>query len=291
MPEHTPELITLSGVVVVVLVNTLSEHKTWAWMRMVQGPAVLKDIPGMCFAKVMGSGHGGGFGIRPSATHQGLITMFDHADHAKAFLAGPVVQGYRERAGDFWTGTLEVLTARGQWDGQAWGATSSTQLGFESDAANDPSDPRPLAALTRASIRPAKAMAFWRNAPATQAAMQQASGCTLAMGLGEAPLVRQCTFSLWKDTPSMLEYAHQGAHQQAIEAAYKHRYFSESLFVRMRLLQQDGHWPAPSQIATSNLNEDAADEADTTDKSDTQDRATVEAEHLHEPMHGKGTAS
>ena len=92
MPENTSELITLSGVVVVVLVNTLSEHKTWAWMRMVQGPTALREIPGLCFAKVMGSGHGGGFGLRPSATHQGLITMFDHADQAQAFLAGPVVQ-------------------------------------------------------------------------------------------------------------------------------------------------------------------------------------------------------
>ena len=134
-------------------------------------------------------------------------------------------------------------------------------------------------------------MAFWRNAPATQAAMQQASGCTLAMGLGEAPLVRQCTFSLWKDTSSMLEYAHQGAHQQAIEAAYKHRYFSESLFVRMRLLHQDGSWPAPSQIATSNLNEELADDAETTDRADTQERATADAEHAHEHMHGKGTIS
>lgn len=33
-----PDLITLSGVVVVVLVNTLREQKAWAWMRLVQGP-------------------------------------------------------------------------------------------------------------------------------------------------------------------------------------------------------------------------------------------------------------
>lgn len=286
MPENTPELITLSGVVVVVLVNTLSEHRTWAWMRMVQGPTALRDIPGLCFAKVMGSGHGGGFGLRPSASHQGLITMFDHADQARAFLEGPVVQGYRERASEFWSGVLEVLSARGQWDGQAWGPTPAVQLGFQTAAANDPGDPRPLAALTRASIRPAKAMAFWRNAPATQAAMQHASGCTLAMGLGEAPLVRQCTFSLWQDTESMLNYAHQGAHQAAIEAAYKHRYFSESLFVRMRLLQQDGHWPPPSQISTSNLNDgDGEDSPPPADRAaDTNERRSTEVAQLH----GKG---
>jgi hypothetical protein len=253
MVTALPGLITLTGVVAVVLVNVRRQHQTWAWMRLVQGPAALKDTPGLMFSKVMGSGAGGGFGLRPSPSHQGLVTLFDHADQARAFLAGAVVGAYRERATDFWTGLLEVESARGSWDGQAWGATQSTQLGAHGSAANDDDDQaqdnRPLAALTRASIRPARAMDFWRNAPATQSAMQTARGCTLAMGLGEAPLFRQCTFSLWKDTPAMLEYAHQGAHQQAIEAAYRHHYFSESLFVRMRLLEHHGRWPAPHRVA------------------------------------------
>ena len=62
MAETTPDVITLSGVVVVVLVNYLREHQAWGWMRMVQGSASLKGVPGVVFAKVMGSGHGGGFG-------------------------------------------------------------------------------------------------------------------------------------------------------------------------------------------------------------------------------------
>jgi hypothetical protein len=54
--------------------------------------------------------------------------------------------------------------------------------------------------------------------------------------------VRQCTFSLWQDTAAMLQYAHQGAHQTASAAAYKHQFFSESLFVRMQVLQMSGLW-------------------------------------------------
>jgi spheroidene monooxygenase len=76
------------------------------------------------------------------------------------------------------------------------------------------------------------------------------------MGLGEAPLVRQCTFSLWDDTQSMVAYAHQGAHKLAIAAAAKHDYFSESMFARMRVLAMSGIWhgrqfggaPVPVQI-------------------------------------------
>ena len=40
----------------------------------------------------------------------------------------------------------------------------------------------------------------------------------------------------------MLQYAHQGAHQVASAAAYKHQFFSESLFVRMQVLQMAGVW-------------------------------------------------
>lgn len=250
MTSPPDNLIKLSGVAVVVLVNMKRAHQSWAWLRLAQGAGALKDTPGLMFCKVMGSGAGGGFGIRPSPSHQGLITLFDHADHARAFLASPLLNNYRDRAAQFWAGLLEVESARGLWDGHAWGTTPETQLGSHGIAANDGNmrfDKRPLAAITRASIRPAKAMAFWRNAPAAQSAMQHARGCTLAIGLGEAPLVRQCTFSLWEDTPAMLAYAHQGAHQQAIEAAHKHQYFSESMFVRMRLVESQGDWPSPTE--------------------------------------------
>jgi spheroidene monooxygenase len=99
-----------------------------------------------------------------------------------------------------------------------------------------------VAALTRGSIRPAKAVSFWRYSPPAQADLSHASGCQLAMGLGEAPLVRQCTFTLWDDTESMLAYAHRGAHKLAIAAAAKHDFFSESMFARMRVLSMSGTW-------------------------------------------------
>jgi spheroidene monooxygenase len=44
----------------------------------------------------------------------------------------------------------------------------------------------------------------------------------------------------------MLAYAHQGAHQVASAAAYKHQFFSESLFVRMQVLQMAGVWQGRS---------------------------------------------
>jgi spheroidene monooxygenase len=226
----------LSGVVVVLLADFLRQHQGWGWMRLVAGATPYKQVPGRTMAKVMGSGHGGGFSLRPSATHQGLICTFTHLDLALDFLQSPSVQAYRSRARECWAGVLSVQSARGHWDKQAWQASSPQSWGEHEQAKG------PFAVLTRASIVPTKAMAFWRYAPAAQADLDQAPGCLLAMGLGEAPLVRQCTFSLWQDTASMLQYAHQGAHQQASAAAYKHQFFSESLFVRMQVQHMAGVW-------------------------------------------------
>lgn len=226
----------LSGVVVVVLADFLRQHRGWGWLRLVAGSTPYKNVPGLTSVKVMGSGHGGGFSLRPSASHQGLICTFTHADLAFKFIDSSWVQAYRDRASEFWCGVLTVQSARGFWDKQAWLPTTQEAHDAEPDFEG------PLAVLTRASILPSKAMAFWRYAPAAQAELNQTDGCLLSMGLGEAPLVRQCTFSLWRDTAAMSQFAHRGAHQLASAAAYKHEFFSESMFVRMRVLQMSGAW-------------------------------------------------
>jgi hypothetical protein len=244
MDAHTAHREPLSGVVVVLLADFLRQHQGWSWLRLVAGATPYKDVPGLTMAKVMGSGHGGGFSLRPSATHQGLICTFSHLDLALKFLDSPAVQAYRSRARECWLGVLSVQSARGHWDKQAWQSSTPESLGSQVD--NEQAPKPPFAVLTRASIVPTKAMAFWRYAPAAQADLGQAPGCLLAMGLGEAPLVRQCTFSLWQDTAAMLQYARQGAHQVASAAAYKHQFFSESLFVRMQVLQMAGVWQGRS---------------------------------------------
>lgn len=234
--QTEPALQTaVSGVVVVLLVDLLKNHRSWGWMRLAQGVSQLRLVPGALFCKVMGSGHDGGFGLRPSSTHQGLIIVFDHPDNAQAFLQSELVQQYKVNAREWWSGLLRITSSRGLWNQVAWQPS-------EDDSVMHALADAPVATITRASIRPASTMAFWRHAPPAQADLVRAPGCLLAMGLGEAPLVRQCTFSVWRNTQSMLDYSQRGAHQVAIQAAYKHQFFSESMFVRMQVLSMAGVW-------------------------------------------------
>ncbi|MDI9330461.1 MAG: spheroidene monooxygenase [Alphaproteobacteria bacterium] len=177
-------------------------------------------MPGLRFAKVMGSGLGGGFSLRPSATHQGILVNFENWDHARQFMQGPWVASVRERARESWVGVMSVQSSRGHWDQQEWQPTTDAAVQGSPEQTSSA-----LAVLTRASIRAAKAMAFWRYAPAAQRDLDRADGCQLAMGLGETPLLRQCTFSVWREAAAMRAYAHHDAHQLAIQAAYKHEFF------------------------------------------------------------------
>jgi spheroidene monooxygenase len=99
-----------------------------------------------------------------------------------------------------------------------------------------------VAALTRGSIRPLRAASFWRMAPAAQRAVEGADGCRLGVGLGEAPLLRQATFSIWDSVAAMEAYARHGAHLDAIKAAREVGHFSESMFVRFIPAGLQGHW-------------------------------------------------
>lgn len=47
MNAPDPVAAALSGVVVVILVDYLRENQAWGWMRLVQGSAVLRDVPGL----------------------------------------------------------------------------------------------------------------------------------------------------------------------------------------------------------------------------------------------------
>jgi hypothetical protein len=218
-------------VVVLLLADIAPSSRLWGWTRIVKGPQALQYIPGLLFSKVLGSGYEGGFGLRPSPSRQGLFGLFDSLASAQAFIASSsVIQTYQERSDEFCWALLKTWSCRGSWDGQSLNVCAAQPIRG------------PVAALTRASIKLAKAPAFWKHAPPSQNALADAKGCQLAVGLGEAPFVRQATFSIWDSVSDMNAYARSGSHLEAIQAAAENDYFSESMFARFVPLQVQGQW-------------------------------------------------
>ena len=226
----SPHALQRDDVIVLLLADMAPGARLWGWSRIVVRGWPLRAVPGLRFARALGSGQDGGFGLRPSLARQGLLAVFDGEDAADAFLAGEVVDAYRAHAAELCLLKLRATSCRGSWGGQSIGVSAKVE------------PRRPVAALTRASIRPLQAMRFWRRSPPAEAALAQAQGCLLAVGLGEAPLLRQATFSVWESQAAMDAYARSGAHLQAIRASLQGGWFSESMFVRFVPLRIAGTW-------------------------------------------------
>jgi spheroidene monooxygenase len=224
---------TADDVVVLVLIDLAPGSLLWGWSRVIFGNRVLRNVRGLRFAKAMGSGEDGGFGLWPSATRQSLLAVFDGEPAAADFLAAsPTMAAYRAHARECCVAVLRATSSRGCWGGSSIAVT----------AAPEAAGAAPVAALTRASIRLSRAWKFWRHSPASEHALGQAIGCRLAAGMGEAPLLRQATFSVWDRQADMDAYARSGPHLDAIRAAQREGYFSESMFVRFKVLRLEGRF-------------------------------------------------
>jgi heme-degrading monooxygenase HmoA len=229
--SNTPQADVDQQTAVLLLADIADASRLWGWSRIVRGPRALQGIPGLLFSKVLGSGFEGGFDLRPSRSRQGVFALFESFQTAQDFIAhSPLVHAYQNRSNEFCCVTLKTCSCRGSWDGISLQVTT------------DPPLHGPVAALTRASIKFNKAHAFWRHAPPSQTALDDVDGCRLAVGLGEAPFFRQATFSIWDSVSDMNAYARTGSHLEAIKAAQKHGYFSESMFARFVPLKVQGQW-------------------------------------------------
>ncbi len=212
-------------VAVVVLAQFPWTQTHWAYSRFAANPLRQRSVKGLVFFRQLGCGYEGGFGLRPSFTRQGLFLVFSDPRAAGEFIqASDWIESYRLRSSELLYIELHAFAAKGSWAGFRLQPTRPP-----------PASNQPLVTLTRASIRPSKAFKFWRDAAPAHRQIETARGCELACGIGEAPLLRQATISLWKDQTALTQYARSGAHQRAIEQSDSGHYFSEALFARFEL--------------------------------------------------------
>ncbi len=156
------------------------------------------------FAKLLGTGDGRTFTVRDADPHHwGVLATWDRSADADAFERGPVARSWDRIAQERLRVTLRPVASRGEW---------SRRRPF-----GDPVPGRydgPVAALTRARITARRTVQFWRSVPPVSADLRRSPGLRLAMGVGEAPVGLQGTFSLWDSAAALTDFApRRGPHQ------------------------------------------------------------------------------
>ncbi|MEI5674761.1 MULTISPECIES: hypothetical protein [unclassified Nocardioides] len=202
-----------------------------ALLRTATGRLRLRGTPGLRFAKLLGTGSARTFTPGDADPHHwAALTVWEDASYADRFARGPFVSGWDAAAHERLRVRTSPLAARGRW---------SRQEPFGAPAP-EPWD-GPVAALTRARLRPTRALSFWRAVPPVVADLHGSPGLRLAVGVGEAPVGVQGTFSLWTDAAALVGFAYRSpAHLAAVERTAPERWYAEELFARLAVHEVEG---------------------------------------------------
>ncbi|SDQ78942.1 monooxygenase [Quadrisphaera sp. DSM 44207] len=185
------------------------------------------------FWKLLGTGSGRTFTARDAdPRHWALLAAWERPEDAEEFEDGATARAWGRLATERLRVALAPLASRGRWSGA------------EPFGSPRPSRERaggPVASLTRARIRLGQELAFRRAVPPVSEDLQRVEGLRLALGVGEAPVGLQGTFSLWSDAAALQRFAHRrAAHQEVVARTAERRWYAEELFARFAVLDVDG---------------------------------------------------
>ncbi|HWH30008.1 MAG TPA: monooxygenase [Mycobacteriales bacterium] len=199
--------------------------------RVARDRGAVRRTAGVRFAKLLGTGRGRTFAARDAdLTRWGLLTTWADPASARAFDDGPVVRRWRAAADEQLRLDLRPVSSRGSWSGREPFGRPVPQR-----------EAGPVAAVTRARLRPLRAATFWRAVPDVAADLHTRSGLRFALPVGEAPLGLQGTVSLWEDAASLRAFAAQGApHLDAVRRTAEVGWYAEELFARFAVLDLQG---------------------------------------------------
>ncbi len=189
----------------------------------------VRNYPGVTFSKLLGCGTGERF--TPSDADPlrwGMLVVLDE-DHVDAFDKSEVVLKWRENSHSEFRALLSPISSHGQWSKR------------EPFAASAQSSDGAIVAITRARISLLGNLRFWKAVPEVTKSLHQSPGLISAIGIGEAPIGLQGTFSVWESAQALRDFAYKGAaHSQVIADTQKYQWYSEELFARFAVLELRG---------------------------------------------------
>ena len=206
------------------------KNKWHAFKRMGRSPILQKKIDGLTFFKPLGTGSGNGFSIKPDFSIFGFVAVFKSEELAKEFLGTDVMKEYTKTTTSYSHVLMHTVKSHGEW---------GKQSPFESSIEYDKT--KPLAVITRATIKPKLAYQFWKNVPAVSKSMDKYDELIFSKGIGEFPLLMQAPFSLWSSAEAMMNYAYKNPkHAEMIKKTRELNWYSEELFARFQPFYQEG---------------------------------------------------
>ncbi len=214
-----------------------------AVLAMARDRPALARTPGLQFAKLLGTGSGASFSPGDAdPRHWGILASWSDGSSAQGFESSALIRRWDRRADERLTVDLQPLTSKGRWSGQQ-------PFGDPSPCATS----GPVAALTRARIKPHLWRTFWRSVPPVSASLNASAGLLMRIGIGEAPVGLQGTFSVWQDASALSAFAYrEPEHAAVIRRTRELGWYAEELFARFVVLDVRGTYQGASLVQPAN---------------------------------------
>lgn len=231
-----------------------------ALTRMAVDRRRLRATAGVRFSKLLGTGTGDGFGPTDAdPTRWAAVVVWADPARAADFPQTPVGRAWQRITLSEVRLDLHPLSSRGRWARQepfstpgdptpGHGAPDDTSpshggRGHRTRVGDHPAGASsgPVLALTRARLRPHRALTFWRAVPPVAAALRTAPGLLARFGIGEAPLGWQGTVSVWRRNTDLVNFAYRHPqHRAVIDRTPVTRWYAEELFARFAIQRVTG---------------------------------------------------
>ncbi len=188
---------------------------------------VLQRSKNVGFYKSLGTGKGETF--TPSDAEPLRWGLIAQVADIEAFDNSFVVKQWRKNSVNEFRAVIEPISSHGKWSKQEPFIPSVKEWNGE------------VIAITRARIAWRQNFRFWRAVPPVTASLKSAPGLVAAIGIGEAPIGLQGTFSIWESPSALRDFAYRGdAHNAAIAATQRYKWYTEELFSRFAVREIRG---------------------------------------------------
>ncbi len=191
----------------------------------------LRSVPGLVFWRVLGTGAGSNTGPGADLHRSALFAVW--RDEAS-------LDAFEQRMATRWATADETwhVRLRGAGGHGTWGGVPVLDL-IEPARGTD----GPVAFVTRAHVHLRAWRAFRAAGDPVSDELQRAAGLLAAVGVGEAPVGRLGTFSLWHDLASARTFATElPHHRDVVRRTRGEGWYGEELFARFEPYASSGTW-------------------------------------------------
>jgi len=199
----------------------------------------LGRVRGLHFWRLLGTGRDDKTGPGADLRRTALFAVWDAESDLDRFIGSHAIAERWTSAAEAWHVRLRALGGHGQW------------RGVDPLADLEPGDRSgPVAIVTRADVRLRVSRDFRVASREVDRELHTAEGLIDVVGVGEAPVGRQATFSLWESMVAARAFAFSmPRHQQVIEETRTGRWYTEELFARFEPYASRGTWNGRDPLA------------------------------------------